>query len=133
MIDGVLRVTNNTFARFFNSCSYNTYAIGNNPTEPGAVHPVNIIGTVTLNVQPTSLASSMTLTLLGSTKRCACLHYSYHFVSFVFVLKRSHLIAQDCIDMDCDGPKHALVRDLDGTFVGTSPLEGSVVPFAEIR
>ena len=35
--------------------------------------------------------------------------------------------------MDCDGPKHALVRDLDGTFVGTYPVEGSVVPFAEIR
>ena len=32
--------------------------------------------------------------------------------------------------MDCDDPKHALVRDLDGTFVGTYPVEGSVVPFA---
>ena len=35
--------------------------------------------------------------------------------------------------MDCDGPKHALIRDLDGSFVGTYPVEGSVVPFAEIR
>lgn len=35
--------------------------------------------------------------------------------------------------MDCDGPKHALVRDLDGSFVGTYPVEGSVAPFAEVR
>ena len=35
--------------------------------------------------------------------------------------------------MDCDGPKHALVRDLDGSFVGTYPMEGSVAPFAEVR
>ena len=40
---------------------------------------------------------------------------------------------QDCIDMDCDGPKHALIDDRDGTFLGTHPLKGSVAPFAELR
>ena len=35
--------------------------------------------------------------------------------------------------MDCDGPKHALIDDRDGTFLGTHPLKGSVVPFAELR
>ena len=35
--------------------------------------------------------------------------------------------------MDCDGPKHSLVRDIDGRFVGTSPSEGSIVPVAELR
>ena len=35
--------------------------------------------------------------------------------------------------MDCDGPKHSLLKDLDGQFVGTFPAEGSVVPFAELR
>ena len=35
--------------------------------------------------------------------------------------------------MDCDGPKHSLVRDLDGPFVGTYPVEGSVIPLAELR
>lgn len=34
--------------------------------------------------------------------------------------------------MDCDGPKHALIRDLDGTFIGTE-AQGSIVPFAELR
>ena len=40
---------------------------------------------------------------------------------------------QDCVDMDCDGPKHALVRDVDGTLLGSAPDESSIVPFAEIR
>jgi len=35
--------------------------------------------------------------------------------------------------MDCDGPKHALVRDVDGSLLGSSPVESSIVPFAELR
>lgn len=35
--------------------------------------------------------------------------------------------------MDCDGPKHALIRDMDGSFVSTAPVVGSIVPFAELR
>lgn len=35
--------------------------------------------------------------------------------------------------MDCDGPKHALVRDMDGTLLGSSPVESSIIPFAELR
>ena len=35
--------------------------------------------------------------------------------------------------MDCDGPKHALVRDMDGSLLGSSPFESSIVPHAELR
>lgn len=35
--------------------------------------------------------------------------------------------------MDCDGPKHALIIDSDGSFAGTSDSVGSIVPFAELR
>ena len=56
VIDGVLKMNNNTFARFFNNCAYSTYAIGNNPESLDAVPPINIIGTTKLNVQLTSLA-----------------------------------------------------------------------------
>ena len=34
--------------------------------------------------------------------------------------------------MDCDGPKHALVRDVDGSPLG-SYIESSIVPYAELR
>ena len=34
--------------------------------------------------------------------------------------------------MDCDGPKHALVRDVDGSLLG-SYIESSIVPYAELR
>ena len=35
--------------------------------------------------------------------------------------------------MDCDGPKHALVRDMDGSLLGSSPVESSILPYAELR
>ena len=35
--------------------------------------------------------------------------------------------------MDCDGPKHALIRDSDGRFINTLPSLGSIIPFAELR
>ncbi|KAJ1475672.1 hypothetical protein T484DRAFT_1827474 [Baffinella frigidus] len=35
----------------------------------------------------------------------------------------------DCIDMDCDGPKHNLIRDVDGTLIGGSG--GTILPEAE--
>ena len=54
-----------------------------------------------------------------SVKLCSCMHQFHH--------------TQDCIDMDCDGPKHALVRDVDGLFLGSSPTQGSIAPFAELR
>ena len=43
-------------------------------------------------------------------------------------------LEQDCIDMDCDGPDHAIVIDTDGTFLGC-PLGTpcSIIPNAEIR
>ena len=34
----------------------------------------------------------------------------------------------DCVDMSCDGHKKALLRDTDGTFLGSA---GFIVPFAE--
>ena len=35
--------------------------------------------------------------------------------------------------MDCDGPKHALIRDMDGSLLGSSPVESSIIPYAELR
>ncbi|KAJ3088845.1 Fibrocystin-L [Quaeritorhiza haematococci] len=38
-----------------------------------------------------------------------------------------------CGDMDCDGPKHSLLMDMDGTFLGTGTGLHAVVPYAELR
>ena len=36
----------------------------------------------------------------------------------------------DCVDMDCDGMKKALFKDLDGTFLGH---KGAVIPQSEFE
>ena len=38
-------------------------------------------------------------------------------------------LQDDCVDMDCDGPRQALISDEDGTFLDTA---GSVLPRAEL-
>ena len=35
--------------------------------------------------------------------------------------------------MDCDGPKHSVINDIDGQLVGTSGSRGSIIPQAELR
>ena len=35
-----------------------------------------------------------------------------------------------CVVMDCDGPKHVLLHDLDGSLIGLGP-DGSIIPRAE--
>ena len=35
-----------------------------------------------------------------------------------------------CVVLDCDGPKHVLLHDLDGSLLGLGP-DGSIIPRAE--
>ena len=57
MIDGVLITRRLSFARFTNDhCNYGTYAIGNNPLSPDAVHPMQMTATSKYNVHLNSLA-----------------------------------------------------------------------------
>ena len=60
VIDGALYLTNITFARFLyntpsTTCPYNTFAIGNNPLSPDAIHPAILTGTSLLNCDTNSL------------------------------------------------------------------------------
>ena len=56
VIDGVTRVEGVSFARFFDEgCIYASYAVGNNPLSPDAVHPVHMTGTTKFNVSLSSL------------------------------------------------------------------------------
>ena len=58
VIDGVLKSNGISFARFNSNdgCSYGSYAIGNNPLSPDAVHPMHMSATNKYNVDLDSLA-----------------------------------------------------------------------------
>lgn len=58
VIDGVLNANRVSFARFNNNgdCNYGSYAIGNNPLSPDAVHPVQMRATSKYNVNLDHLA-----------------------------------------------------------------------------
>ena len=45
----------------------------------------------------------------------------------------SWVIQDLCVDMDCDGPKHSLVVDRDGLYLGNGTEVNAAVPVAEIR
>ena len=137
VIDGRVEATNVTFARFFSptNCPYNVFAIGNNPLSPDAVHPMEMRQTGKINVNRDNIAFYyepnpawivQEVSKLAVCTRCTA-------VPSVKVHVHVSILTQDCIDMDCDGPKHALVRDVDGQLLGSSPREGSIVPFAELR
>ena len=192
VIDGVLLLSKVVFARFtanLEECPYKTFAIGNNPKSPDAVHPAVMTTTTLLNCDTDSLIffhdpdpqwikqevdlfspsvdnSLPPSVLLSSFLYCSlfspiliqfppkCFPFFFLFYSallyclllYFFMLSCTFITLlpclssfpfpyfyKDCIDMDCDGPKHALIDDRDGTFLGTHPLKGSAAPFAELR
>ena len=109
VIDGDCIVSNVTFANFKNrGCSFSDFSITNNPISPDAVTPITIRN------------SKMVLVEEKSTM---------HF----YPPDPAWVVQEDCVDMDCDGPKHALVRDIDGTFTNNSDIFTTLIPFAEIR
>ena len=56
VIDGVTNVESVSFARFFDQdCSYRSFAVGNNPLSPDAVHPMHMTRTTKYNVSLNSL------------------------------------------------------------------------------
>ena len=130
MIDSVSYFERVSFARFFDEgCSYGSFAIGNNPLSPDAVHPMHMSTTTKFNVSLNSLVFYYEPNVDWIVQEVMLTMY-YKDTPILYTLSGT---TQDCIDMDCDGPKHSLVRDLDGRFVGTYPTEGSVIPLAELR
>ena len=43
---------------------------------------------------------------------------------------RAHIMETKCVVLDCDGPKHVLIHDLDGTLTGKGP-DASILARAE--
>ena len=56
VIDGVTKLEEVSFARFYDQgCSYHSFAVGNNPLSPDAMHPMHMIMTTKYNVSLNSL------------------------------------------------------------------------------
>lgn len=103
-IRGVVRLNDVGFAHFETKCGSDSVAFTTNPKSPDVFHPVEAQGISLYNVDNDKL----------------------------FYIPPSDIKwvnPSDCIDMDCDGAKHVLIKDLDGTLTGVSG--GSVISKAE--
>ena len=109
VIDGDCRIINVTFVNFNErGCSFSDFSITNNPVSPDAVTPITIEKSKMIQVHGDLLM---------------------HF----YPPNPAWIVQEDCVDMDCDGPKHALVRDIDGTFTSNNDIPTSLIPVAEVR
>lgn len=103
-IRGVVKLNNVGFAHFGTKCGHDSVVLTTNPKSPDVFHPVEAQGISLYNVDNDKL----------------------------FYIPPSNIAwinPSDCIDMDCDGAKHVLIKDLDGTLSGVSG--GSVISKAE--
>ncbi|CAL1525941.1 unnamed protein product, partial [Lymnaea stagnalis] len=99
-IKGLTKLQSNTFFNF-NPCPNGTdYAVTTSKNNDDACHPLHVENTQLINVNHKSKV-----------------HFDPPNVGKV--------VPADCVDMDCDGLKKCLIRDLDGTFLGH---KGTVLP-----
>ena len=103
-IRGVVKLNNVGFAHFGTKCGHDSVALTTNPMSPDAFHPVETKGISLYNVDNDKLF-------------------------YIAPSNIGWINPSDCIDMDCDGAKHVLIKDLDGTLTGASG--GSVISKAE--
>ncbi|XP_052063080.1 fibrocystin-L-like [Mytilus californianus] len=102
-IKGLTRIEGVTFAGFNNECSTNGAAIATNTNNDDGQHPVEVQGLTFDNVDTT------------------------HRV-FYHRPRLSTINGADCVDMDCDGLKKALIKDKDNSLLGAA---GAVIPQSE--
>ncbi|XP_006825958.1 fibrocystin-L-like [Saccoglossus kowalevskii] len=102
-ISGKTMITDVTFSNFGSACGTTDVAIITNPANGDAMHPIFMTGAKFVDVLPTSKVF-------------------IHWPSLDFVNPA------DCVDMDCDGKKKAIIKDLDGGLLGTP---GTVIPKSE--
>lgn len=103
-IRGVVKLNNVGFAHFGRKCGRNSVAITTNPESPDVFHPVLVRGISLHSVDGDKLI-------------------------YIPPSNIGWINPSDCIDMDCDGAKHVLIKDLDGSLTGVSG--GSVISKAE--
>ncbi|XP_043923025.1 fibrocystin-L-like [Protopterus annectens] len=105
-ISGLMTVKNSVFVGYRNVCSSETNVMFmTNPANDDLQHPIHVD----------------TLQLVNSTERAKV---------FIHRPDLSKVNPSDCVDMECDGKKKNIIKDLDGSFLGTI---GTVIPQAEYQ
>ncbi|KAM9385916.1 fibrocystin-L-like isoform 2-T2 [Pholidichthys leucotaenia] len=103
-IKGMMKVTDTTFVNFRNVCSTEVNIMFiTNPQNEDLQHPIDVSG----------------INMVNSTEDAQV---------FIHRPDVSKANPSDCLDMDCDAKKKTLLRDSEGTFLGTV---GAVVPHSE--
>ncbi|CAD5115663.1 DgyrCDS4618 [Dimorphilus gyrociliatus] len=103
---GIFRVQNIILAHFKTSCSKAVdKAFSTNPSVPDMAHPIHASDISKFDVQENAL-------------------FNMHRPNLKYVN------GGDCVDMDCDGMKKALLKDLDGSILGD---QGAVIPESEFE
>ena len=105
-IRGVVRLHHVEFAHFGTKCGRGSVAITSNPSSADVFHPVYTKGISLYNVDNDRL-----------------FHIPPSNIGWIN--------PGDCVDMDCDGHKHVLIKDEDGSLIGVSG--GSVIAKAEFE
>ncbi|XP_060573258.1 fibrocystin-L-like isoform X2 [Ruditapes philippinarum] len=102
-IGGLMIMNNVTFAKYKSSSCKSNFGISTNANNDDGIHPIE--------------SKEVTLIDVDETNKII-----YHRPNV------ARINGADCVDMDCDGHKKALFKDMDGTFLGHI---GSVVPESE--
>lgn len=103
-IRGVVTLNSVEFAHFETKCGCKSVAFTTNPLSPDVFHPVYV-------------------------QRISLYNVDGDKVFFIPPSNIGWINPSDCIDMDCDGAKHVLIKDVDGSLTGVSG--GSVIAKAE--
>ncbi|KAM4688908.1 fibrocystin-L [Discoglossus pictus] len=103
-ISGLMTVTDTTFVGYKSTCSGETNVMFmTNPLNEDLQHPIHVSG----------------ITIVDSSEKQKV---------FIHRPDVAKVNPSDCVDMDCDAKKKALLKDLDGSFLGS---QGAVIPQSE--
>ncbi|XP_071946022.1 fibrocystin-L-like [Antedon mediterranea] len=101
-IAGSTRLQDVTFAYFDSACNKDHYAIMTNPSNDDGIHPMSAVGTKMVTVRDENRV-------------------------YIHRPNLGKVNPSDCVDMDCDAFKKAMIRDEDGGILGGS-RPGYVIP-----
>ncbi|KAJ8026136.1 Fibrocystin-L [Holothuria leucospilota] len=111
-IRGISKLTGVKFSDYGNACGKKHVTIMTNPASSDASHPVHVQNLSFVDVPEENFVWIHRPNI------------EYAFITFILVNP------SDCVDMDCDGMKKAIIRDLDGSMLGDV---GTVIPQSEFE